>query len=61
MNAWSNKAVEFFDSGKGGKSFMSTHQQEATALTQERTKLRQEAIRLNLANPNVRMQNSKIF
>jgi len=61
MNAWSNKAVEFFDSGKGGGSFIGTHQKEATALTQERAQLRQEAIKLQLASPSVRMQNSKIF
>jgi len=61
MNAWSDRAVEFFDSGKGGMSFISTHQQEATALTQERANLRQEAIKKGLANSNMRMQNSKIF
>jgi len=61
MNVWSNKAVEFFDSGKGGMNFISAHQQEATALTRERASLRQEAIKLGLANPNTKMQNSKIF
>jgi len=61
MNAWSNQAVQFFDSGKGGMSFITTHQQEAKTLTQERAKLREEATRLGLANPSQKMQNSKIF
>jgi hypothetical protein len=61
MNAWSDKAVEFFDSGTGGMSFIGTHQQEATLLIRERATLRQEAIRLGLADANTRMQNSKIF
>jgi len=61
LNAWSDKAVEFFDSNKGGMSFITTHQQEATVLTNERAKLRQEAISLGFASPNTKMQNSKIF
>jgi hypothetical protein len=61
MNAWSNKAVEFFDTNKGGFSFITNHQKEATVLTNERAQLRQEAIKLGLANPNQIMQNSKIF
>jgi len=61
MNAWSNTAVEFFDGGKGGMSFITKHQKEATALTNERAQLRQEAIKLGLANANEKMQNSKIF
>jgi hypothetical protein len=61
MNAWSDRAVDFFDSGKGGMSFIRTHQQEASGLTRERASLRQEAIKLGLADPNKRMQNSKIF
>jgi hypothetical protein len=61
MNVWSNKAVQFFDTNKGGFSFISTHQKEATVLTNERAQLRQEAIKLGLVNPNQVMQNSKIF
>jgi hypothetical protein len=61
MNAWSDRAVDFFDSGKGGMSFIASHQQEASGLTRERASLRQEAIKLALADPNKRMQNSKIF
>jgi Auxiliary Activity family 9 (formerly GH61) len=61
MNAWSDRAVDFFDSGKGGMSFIRSHQQEASGLTRERASLRQEAIKLGLADPNKRMQNSKIF
>jgi len=61
MNVWSDKAVEFFDTNKGGMSFLTTHQQEATQLTAERARLRQEAISLGFASANQRMQNSKIF
>jgi hypothetical protein len=61
MNTWSDKAVVFFDTNQGGMSFITTHQQEATQLTNERAKLRQEAISLGLASANVKMQNSKIF
>ena len=61
MNTWSNKAVEFFDTNKGGMSFITTHQQEATGLTNERARLRQDALKLGLASPNDKMQNSKIF
>jgi hypothetical protein len=61
LNAWSDKAVVFFDTNQGGMNFITTHQQEATQLTNERARLRQEAISLGLANANVKMQNSKIF
>jgi len=60
-NAWSDKAVEFFDSGKGGLSFMTEHQREATALMNQRDTLRREAISLKLADPNIRMVRAKIF
>jgi hypothetical protein len=61
FNVWSDKAVEFFDTNKGGMSFIGAHQQEATGLTSERTRLRTEAISLGLTSPNVKLQNSKIF
>jgi hypothetical protein len=61
FNVWSDKAVEFFDTNKGGMSFIGTHQTEATQLTSERTRLRQEALKLGLTTANVRLQNSKIF
>jgi hypothetical protein len=61
MNAWSDSAVEFFDSGKGGVSYVSKHQQEATGLMKERAKLREEAISLKFADPKEKMQDSKIF
>ena len=60
-NAWSDKAVEFFDSGKGGLSFMTEHQREATALMNQRDTLRREAISLKLADPNIRMVRAKVF
>lgn len=58
---WSNKAVTFFDSGTGGGSFITTHTTEATALTQQRTALRTEAISLGYAHKSAVMQNSQIF
>ena len=63
FDSWSDKAVSFFDGMMGASSatFMATHQQEATALQKDRTSLRQEAIKLNLADPNAVMQNSEIF
>jgi cellulase len=61
MNAWSDKSVEFFDSGTGGMSFISKHQTEATSLTNECAALRQEAIKLGFADASKKMQNSKIF
>jgi hypothetical protein len=61
MNAWSDRSVEFFDSGTGGMSFISKHQTEASSLTAERASLRQEAIKLGFADASKKMQNSKIF
>jgi hypothetical protein len=60
-NAWSDKAVEFFDSGKGGFQFFSEHQREATALMNQRDSLRKEAIALKLADPKIRMVRAKVF
>jgi hypothetical protein len=60
-NVWSDKAVEFFDTGKGGMKFFSEHQREATALMNQRDALRQEAISLKLADPNIGMRRAKVF
>lgn len=61
MNAWSDKAVEFFDDGTGGFKFLRVHQQEADELVRERALLREEAVKLGLADAKVVMQGSKIF
>jgi hypothetical protein len=60
-NVWSDKAVEFFDTGKGGMQFFTEHQREATALMNQRDTLRREAISLKLADPNIRMVRAKVF
>lgn len=61
MNAWSDKAVDFFDDGTGGFSFLRVHQQEADGLVRERAMLREEAVELGLADSKAVMQGSKIF
>lgn len=61
MNVWSDKAVDFFDDGKNAFSFFRAHQQEADGLIKERALLRQEAVKLGLADPKMVMQESKIF
>ncbi|KAF1810919.1 hypothetical protein P152DRAFT_475360 [Eremomyces bilateralis CBS 781.70] len=61
ITAFSDKAVDFFNGGGFSLTFFSRHEAEGKELVKQRAELRQEAIKLGLADPNEEMQNSEIF